>query len=243
MGARERARKRREGMTLIEIMIVVLLLAMVASGITYSFNALNRTYLRSACMHIAAGSRYAYNRAIARNTTVRLAFDLDHATMAFEESQIPVTLARLGDERREFSRDAAHESGGDDVQDVDQAAVDPWAAARARLADTLHPTFGASPFQVIQGQRYAAHELGSGVEITRLYTPHEEEYRDEGVGHIYFFPHGQTENAVVWLSDGNDHTYSVELHPLTGRARVRAYAYEPEELIIEGDERSSEVRR
>ena len=229
-------------MTLIEIMIVIILIAMVASGITYSFNALNRTYLRSACMHITAGSRYAYNRAIARNTTVRLVFDIDNGTMAFEESEIPVTLARIGDERREFSSDMAehdHEGAGD----VDQAAVDPWAAARSRLANTIHPTFGASPFQALRGAHYAARPLGGGIHITRLYTPHEEEYRDSGVGHIYFFPHGQTENAVVWVSDSSDHTFSVELHPLTGRTRVRAYAYEPEELILEGDEDSSEITR
>jgi len=227
-------------MTLIEIMIVVVLLAIVASGITYSFNALNRTYLRSACMHITAGARYAYNRAIARNTTVRLVFDLDNGTMAFEESEIPVTLARIGDERREYTRDQA---GGEDAPDVDQSGIDPWAAARARLADTLHPTFGASPFQPLHGAHYQAHPLGGGISITRLYTPHEEDYRDEGTGHIYFFPHGQTENAVVWVADNNDHTYSVELHPLTGRTRVRAFAYEPEELILEGDEDSSEVTR
>ena len=230
-------------MTLIEIMIVIILLGIVASGITYSFNALNRTYLRSGCMHITAASRYAYNRAIARNVTVRLAFDLGAGTMGFEESSIPVTLARIGDERREFTRDQAVHDGGEDAADVDSAAVDPWAAARARLAGTIHPTFGASPFQPLAGARYAAHPLGASVAIARLYTPHEEEFRDEGVGHIYFFPNGQTENAVVWLSDGNDHTYSVELHPLTGRTRVRSYAYEPEELIIEGDARSSEVTR
>lgn len=236
-----RSRARRGGMTLIEIMIVIVLLAIVASGVSYGFNALNRTYLRSACMRITAAARYAYNRAIARNTTVRLVFDLEAGTMGFEESEIPVTLARLGDERREFSREQAEEEGHADGRDVDSAGVDPWAAARARLADTIHPTFGASPFETLQGTRYAAHELGADVSITRLYTPHEDDYRDEGVGHIYFFPHGQTENAVVWLDDGHDHTYSVELHPLTGRTRIRAFAYEPEELILEGDEDSSEV--
>jgi hypothetical protein len=43
------------------------------------------------------------------------------------------------------------------------------------------------------------------------------------------------------VSDSSEHTYSVELHPLTGRTRVRAFAYEPEELILEGEEDSSEV--
>lgn len=77
--------------------------------------------------------------------------------------------------------------------------------------------------------------------IERLYTPHEDEPREEGTGHIYFFPHGQTENAMVWLADGSDHVFSVELHPITGRTIVRASAYEPEELILDGDEDSSEV--
>lgn len=226
-------------MTLIEIMIVIILLAMVASGITYSFNALNRTYLRSACMHITAASRYAYNRAIARNTTVRLVFNLREGLMSFEESEIPVTLARIGDERREFSHDQAE----GDVADDDSAGVDPWAAAHARLADTIHPTFGASPFEGLEGAHYGPRPLGGGIRISRLYTPHEEEYRDDGVGHIYFFPHGQTENAVVWVTDSGDRTFSVELHPLTGRTRVRAFAYEPEELILEGDEDSSEITR
>ena len=231
-------------MTLIEIMIVIILIAIVSSGITYSFNALNRTYLRSGCMHISAAARYSYNRAIARNTTVRLAFNLDQGTMAFEESTIPITLARIGDERREFTSDQAHRDGEDhDATDIDSAGVDPWAAARARLANTIHPTFGASPFQALEGAHYAAHPLGPGISITRLYTPHEDDYRDSGIGHIYFFSHGQTEDAVVWLTDNYEHTYSVELHPLTGRARVRAFAYEPEELILDGDEDSSEIRR
>jgi type II secretory pathway pseudopilin PulG len=221
-------------MTLIEIMIVVILLAIVASGISYAFGALTRTQLRSACMHVTAAARYAYNRAIARNTTVRLAFDLDADTMGFEESEIPVALARIGDERREASDDA-------DESDVDSAGVDPWAAAQARLADTIHPTFGASPFSAIEGRRYAAHPLASGIHIDRLYTPHEDDPREEGTGHIYFFPHGQTENAVVWLSDGNEQVFSVEIHPITGRTIVRASAYEPEELILDGDEDTSEI--
>ena len=84
--------------------------------------------------------------------------------------------------------------------------------------------------------------MAEGVEIERLITPHEAEPRTRGRGHIYFFPHGQTEHAVVWLGDGGDTVFSVEIHPLSGRARVRSSAYEPEELMIEGDESSSEVR-
>jgi prepilin-type N-terminal cleavage/methylation domain-containing protein len=203
-------------MTLIEMMVVVLIVAVAATGLSVGFGALTRTHLRSACMRVAAGARYAFNRAISQGTTVRLAFDFGSHRMSFEEADGNVMLARVDDARR------LDIEGGDEASDA--AAVDPWAAARARLEDTLRPSFGA------------------GVEIARLITPHEAEPREEGTGHIYFFASGQTEHAVVWVSDGGGRTFSVELHPLTGRARVREGAFEPEELILDGDEESSEVR-
>ncbi|MBX7191218.1 MAG: prepilin-type N-terminal cleavage/methylation domain-containing protein [Sandaracinaceae bacterium] len=234
--ARRRVRVGRSGMTLIEIMIVVLIVAVAATGLSYGFGALNRTQLRAACMRLTAASRFAYNRAISRGTTVRIALDFEHGTMAIEEGHGRITLARMSDTRRQAIEEE-DEDGSDSA-----SAVDPWEAARARLADTLHPSFGASPFQPISGRRYTAQPVAEGVDIERLITPHEAEPRTRGTGHIYFFPHGQTEHAVVWLSDGGETVFSVEIHPLSGRARVRASAYEPEELMIEGDESTSEVR-
>jgi prepilin-type N-terminal cleavage/methylation domain-containing protein len=221
-------------MTLIEMMVVVLIVAVAATGLSVGFGALTRTHLRSACMRVAAGARYAFNRAISQGTTVRLAFDFGSHRMSFEEADGNVMLARVDDARR------LDIEGGDEASDA--AAVDPWAAARARLEDTLRPSFGASPFTTLEGSRYQPTELADGVEIARLITPHEAEPREEGTGHIYFFASGQTEHAVVWVSDGGGRTFSVELHPLTGRARVREGAFEPEELILDGDEESSEVR-
>lgn len=221
-------------MTLIEVMIVIILLAMAASALSYGFGALNRTQLRSACMRLTAASRFAYNRAVSRGTTVRIALDFEADTMAIEEAHGRITLARTSDTRRQ---DIEEEGDGN----VDSAAVDPWAAAQARLSDTLHPSFGASPFEPLHGARYQAQPISAGVSIARLMTPHENDPRERGVGHIYFFPHGQTEHAVVWLTDDGDSIFSIEIHPLSGRARVRASAYEPEELMIEGDEDSSEV--
>ncbi len=164
-------RRAREGMTLIEIMIVVLIVAVAATGLSYGFGALNRTQLRAACMRVTAASRFAYNRAISRGTTVRIALDFNADMMSIEEGHGRVTLARTGDARRQRIEEDA-EDGTDNA-----AAVDPWEAARARLADTLHPSFGASPFQPISGRRYAPQPVAEGVEIERLITPHEAEPR------------------------------------------------------------------
>lgn len=219
-------------MTLIEMMIVVIIIALAASGASYAFGALERTRLRSACMRVGAAARYAYNRSIAQGSTVRLLFDLDQDTIAFEEAHGRITIARTGDRRR-------REVEADGEDGVDVSAVDPWEAARARLESTLRPSFGASPFSAIEGRRYQAHALADGVTIERLISPHEPEPRTSGRGSIYFFPSGQTEHSVLWLSDGGDRVFAVELHPLTGRARVHSGAYEPDELLDDSSEEPS----
>lgn len=218
-------------MTLIEVLIVMVIAAIAATGITYSIGALTRANLRSGCVTLSAAARYAYGRAISQNSTVRLVFDFDTDQMSFEEAHGRIVLARLDDATR-----------ADLEEGQDGSAVDPWAAARARLEDTLRPSFGASPFSPVPGRRYEARAVASGVRIVRLIVPHEPEPRDEGQGAIYFFPGGQTENAVVWLGDDSDRVYSVEIHPLTGRGRVYNYAYEPEHLLDDGSGRArSEV--
>ncbi|HJL44968.1 MAG TPA: prepilin-type cleavage/methylation domain-containing protein, partial [Polyangiaceae bacterium LLY-WYZ-15_(1-7)] len=73
------------------------------------------------------------------------------------------------------------------------------------------------------------------VRITRLFTPHEREPRETGRGYIYFFPGGRTEHAVVQITDGEDNVYSIEVHALTGRAEIHAYAHEPVELDDESE--------
>lgn len=218
-------------MTLIEVIVVVIIVAMAATGITYTIGAITRANLRSACMTLTAAARYAYGRAIAQSTTVRLQFDFETHQMSFEEAHGRVTLARVDDPTRE------------QLEGEDQAVADPWAAAQARLDDTLNPSFGASPFSAIPGSRYEPRELANDVKIRRLIVPHEPVPRTEGQGAIYFFPGGHTEHAVVWVGDDSDRVYSVEIHPLTGRTRVYDFAYEPEHLLGDGRGQSrSEVR-
>jgi general secretion pathway protein H len=212
-------------MTLIEMMIVILIVAIAATGVSYGISAMTRASLRSACMTFTAAARWAYGRSISRGTTVRLVFDMEESRnrMWFEEAHGRVTLARVDDARRAELED-----------DEDGTSVDPWAAAQARLDDALRPTFGASPFQQISGERFEPREIANGVTFDRLIVPHEPEPRTDGRGSIYFFPGGQTEHAILWLTDGNERVYSVELHPLTGRTRVYPYAYEPDHMLDDG---------
>lgn len=220
----------REGMTLIEIMVAVIIVAIVSTGVTYGLGLMMRTSLRSACMKILAASRYAYTRSVTQGVTVRVVLDFDETKVAIEEAHGRVALTRASDPTRAaMAHDSKNEAGASD----DRTGVDPWAAAQAALQRTQRPSFGASPFASIADEdgdpieRYAPHSLGSGIRLIKMLVPHEPDAREHGRGAIYFFPGGRTEHAVIQLTDGRDDVYTVELHPLTGRGTVHTAAWEP----------------
>ena len=112
------------------------------------------------------------------------------------------------------------------------------------MTTLIRPTLGRSPFGPITGRegkalkRYEAAPLGKKIRVLRVYVPHAPAPIDAGHAAIYYFPQGQTERAVVQLTDAKDRVYSVAIEPLTGRARVYDYAYEPIPL----EDRRSELR-
>lgn len=213
------------GFTLIEVIVVIAIVAVVVTGATFGLGAITRTRLRSSAFKVMSAARFAYNRSLTQGTTTRLRFDLDKDTMAIEETLTPVTLATT-----------------EQLEDEDGQAVDPWDLARARLEQPLTPVKPTSPFQPIANQngkvieRYTAKPVGDAVSVHALITPHETETRTDGEGSVYFFPGGLTEHAVIQLSDASDTVYSIEIHPLTGNARIHNFAYEPlDELDDEGE--------
>ena len=64
--------RRQAGITLIELMMVIVIIGLAASGLTFSLGALSRASLKSAAGRLAAASRYAYNRAVVQGTTDRM---------------------------------------------------------------------------------------------------------------------------------------------------------------------------
>lgn len=219
--------KTNRGFTLIEVILVVAIIGVVVTGATFGLGAVTRTRLRSASFRVMSAAQYAYNRAITQGTTTRLRFDFEKNTMAVEESATPVILA---------TSDELEGDAGD--------AIDPWDLARSRLEEPLDPPKPRSPFQPISNsegkvlKRYTAQPVGDGISVHGLISPHELETRTEGEGSVYFFPGGVAEQAVIQLSDSSETVYSIEIHPLTGNARIHNFAFEPlDEIDDEGEVR------
>jgi len=220
---RRRRTTRLEGMSLVEILVVIVIVAVAATGVAFSLGLSDRAKVRSGCTKIAAGARFAYHRAVSQGTTVRMVLDLEQHTLTFEESHGDVVLDRSED--REY----------DEMED--NAATAPWAAAEARLNDEVVIT-GRSSFAPIQRDENNAHpdpryhERGlDGARVLLVSTPHEPEPRETGKAYIYFWPSGRAEHALVQLGDDDgDLVFSVEIEEMTARGQIYPYAFEPEQL-------------
>jgi general secretion pathway protein H len=230
-------RPTRAGLTLIEIMVVIVIVALGASAASMGIGALSKTHLRSACVRLLAVSRYAYHRALTNGTTVRLTLDLQEGTMELSEAEGRVSLVRSDAPLRV---EAEREDGVDPG-----AAVDPWAVARARLdrPDVLiMPPSPFSPIRTPSGKvmdRFKKRPVGEDIRIVRVVVAHEAAPREEGQTDLFFFPSGMTQHAVIQLADRSDTIYSVEIHPLTGRGTVHNVPYEPDVLFDDPTERNS----
>ena len=230
---RARGRRTEEGMTLIEIMIVIVIGALLVTGATMGIGAISRSNLRAGTMTISAAARFAYHRAVTHGKTVRIALDFGANTIALEEAHGNVVIA-----------DPNAEDNDDDELDEDDGSRDPWAAAQARLDDSFGANLGRASFSTISTEtdedgdgevertaidRFLPRPF-EGAQLHLLISPHEQEPREQGKGYIYFFPSGRAENAVVQLVNESDIVYSVELESLTGRPRIYSYAFGEEDM-------------
>ena len=90
-------------------------------------------------------------------------------------------------------------------------------------------------FEPLPGSRGEPRTLAGDVAFKAVFTPHDLSVREEGKAYIYFFPKGITEHSIIQVRAGDDEelVYSIELHPLSGRAVIHQEALEPEEALDE----------
>lgn len=132
-------------------------------------------------------------------------------------------------EEGEFGEEEEMEPGVavEDLLDEVDRDLAPVSRARAR-------------FKPLKGMFTKKIKLARNVRIDGVITPRMAEPVEQGRAHIYFFPQGHSEPAIVHLLrvDTEDY-YSVVLHPLTGQARVYPCMYRiPEEFGVSDDKRS-----
>ncbi len=211
------------GMTLIEIMIVVALIGgMMALGTTVMFPS-DDAKLREEAVRLAGTIKFIYNEAAIKNKYYRLAFNLEENSYRVESSTEPFFVSTDEDEKKPSGIDKPVGADGA-AEGADGEVVPP-------------PTFTAE-----EGVMVKPVKLPSGLKIKDVSVLHAPERREVGIVHAYFLPNGWAEPMVINLSDeGEEAFYSLQINPLTGKAKIRTEYREVDEGLFQKDTDSGEV--
>jgi general secretion pathway protein H len=208
-----RRRATQRGLTLIEVVIAIALIALLSGSLLFGKNMLVGSRVKSAATLIVSSVRFGLTRANATGKPTRLVIDLDKKQLAIEEAATGLMLREKGkDQTGGAEASTAEETKA--RQETDRILEGPH-APRPRFSKLTGVTGTIEDLST-------GRALGDGVEIVRVRTEHDDDYVTEGRAYIYIWPAGTTERAVVQLKKAGDKEASltVVLSPLTGRAKI-----------------------
>jgi general secretion pathway protein H len=212
------------------VLIVLGLLALMAALGVGSFRSFAKTELRGSASRLAGAIRYLFDRASTTGKIHRLVLDLDEGKYWAEVSDDRYFMPRereTDESRQREAEEIAREqeeakereargegASGEEMFDISRYQPTEWKAKRAQ-------------FSMFQETALKTTQLKKA-KIASVFTPRLAEPLTQGRGYIYFFPLGQTEPALVHVSDQDGETfYSLLVHPLNGRVKVYAGYIEP----------------
>ena len=222
------SQRHRRGVTLVEVLIVVALIAILSGAVLVGSGALGGSRERAAATLILTAVRMGLSRANTTGRPARLVFDLDNHTVTLEETS-SLVMAREQEEGAESTG-----AGADAVTDLEREAKE---AAEDIIEGPRAPRPAFTPVQEFKADadEPSGRSLGRGVEFRFVQTEHDGQARTDGRAYLYFWPGGETEHAVIHLGRGDDNGLSVRVSALTGRAKIEKGRIELPERRSDGE--------
>lgn len=210
-GPRRRRRKSR-GVTLMELMIAMALIAILVTGASIGLGALGSARLRESISLVASAVRVAYTHASATSRPTRLVFDFEKRSVSIESS-----------EGRMFIKHGDRTGGAAAATEAEHEAV---AEAEEIIEGVRPPRPQFKAVKTLGFNTPSARKLSRNIFFRQIEVGHEEDPVAEERAYLYFWPGGQTERAAIQLQQGGgdsieDHNIMTLLvAPLTGKVSI-----------------------
>jgi general secretion pathway protein H len=226
------ARSPTGGFTLIEIMVVIAIVALMIGGAIKGLRSLRRTDLREATTHMSGAVRYLFDRASTTGKVHRLVIDIDSGKY----------WAEISDDRFYVPHEAESEQALRAREDKEAEADEEERRRREERERSRTPSsssFDMSKLEVADFRpkraRFAAFKEMAlkpvqlkKAKLRSVYTPRVVDALTTGRAYLYFFPLGQTEPAIITVSDmSGESLYSLVVHPITGRVKIYNQQVDP----------------
>lgn len=205
------------GLTLIEILVVIAIIAIVTGVAIGGTMQLPSERLRRSGTTITSAIKVAYTRATATSHDVRLVMDFDQRKIWLEESSSPMLVK---------SKDTTGTGGADPVTQAETAAL----AEGDKIVKG--PPIPKPRFRAIEANGFGDLESGKGgktlqrgIFFRAVQSAHDDAPRTSGRAYLYFWPGGHTERSSIQLRIGDSEeegrTLTLIVSPLTGKVTAK----------------------
>jgi general secretion pathway protein H len=217
------AHASRRGLTLVEILVVLSIVAIVTGTAIAGSMQLPSARLRGAATMLTSAIKVAYTRATATSRDLRLVMDVDRQGIWLEESSSPM-LVQSKDKSPTGGAEAVTQVEREALEERDQILQGP-PIPKPKFKPVHEYGFGETHEGAETG---GARPLGRGVKFRSVQTGHDDAPRTSGRAYLYFWPGGLTERASIQIQIDEDTILSLEVAPLTGKVTVKAGAVDLE---------------
>lgn len=249
------ARRLSQGFTLIEVMVALLIVALIATIGVKGFRTVTKGSLREGSAHMSGAIRFLFDRASITGKYHRLVIDLNEgrywAEVSDDRFYAPNQAESESDRRkREEKEDAAEE---EERKRKEKQQLLYGSSSSGSSSASSSSSFDMSKMEVGEFRpkraRFAAFKetalkpvtLKKEVRIKSVYTPRMTDPVTAGRVYLYFYPLGQTEPAIITLTDkSGESVFSLVVHPITGKVRIYNVEVKPN-LGVRYDDEGNQV--
>ena len=214
-------RRKRAGLTLIELVIVVALMAVIVTIVTPSVINIIGANLRSTASEVAGAIRFTYDLAARKNVPFRLVFDLDEKAYWVESASEKYLLDKEKTEVSEGRLDEDSQSESERSRRfIDRSYIE---------GGEMWQPKGKPAFSAFAGRYTKKKPLPEDIVFQDVWVSHQEDRVTAGQAYLYCFPTGMTERAVIHIGDDAEDSYTLVVEALTGVVKIYPEYLEVEE--------------
>ncbi len=228
----------RQGMTLIEILVVIAIMGIIALISIPSIGSLLELQQRSAVKEIGLTATWLLDEAALRNATFRFVFDLDHGTWKVEVGDASSVVFSTPEERAEFDKELEDRMSRFTQREIEEGAAQEVLDQAGRFEGLSDPSFSTQQtlpddcrFAWVWTPQYGEDGVTPSKEI--LDGGELDEDEEPATAYSYIFSDGTAELTVIRIVDKDDEEdgWTLVIEPLSGRVRLEPDIVDPEDAM------------